>query len=744
MIGGTFLRRKKILVLSGIVLLLAIFILTMTSFLHKKAEKEPVMLYEQELFDYLTGILSPQEQEMFAQTVEDQLTGRKAVDNDRLLALFTDFIRMNEGCGMTEQKAFVVSMQGDAYTLCDQEGELFVCQMVQKVQDLSKYYLPGESGEVSVGNTLSFWEKDGSIVLLADKSDQASTMKKAWVVANDENLRVLYRGSEFSFPKSGISYTGYEDIADITLEDGVVRQVEPYQTKIHGKLLSLKEEEGAYRIELAQEILTGTADMQVYDVCSGEANVTVGDLTVGYDLADFVLDGEGRCVAALIARKEKMDTIRVLIRTNNFEEPFHSSVTLRGDTDCEIQSGDEVITLKAGEEVTITPESEWFTSDRIIITPKAYTGRISMVSLKRSQGIPGFRGTIELERTGDGVLVVNELPLEEYLYSVVPSEMPAGYPIEALKAQAVSARTYAYAHMRHSGMQKYGAHVDDSAAFQVYNNINEAEATTRAVRETEGMILTYQGEIATTYFYSTSCGYGTDMTAWTCEDKADTKDSYLVAKRIADDTTQADPADTMRQEEAFAAFLQADAGDCFEAKDTYFRWRYQTELDEALFWETLGKRYEASAENVLTKTDQGYESLPVSDSGRIKDIEIVRRAEGGAAIELCITGEHHTYKVLTEKNIRYMLAGSNHELILGADGEKSGSVNGMLPSAFAVLEKEYDETGNWLTGITVNGGGFGHGIGMSQNGARAMADAGYSYQDILAFFYENAVIGSYE
>ena len=67
---------------------------------------------------------------------------------------------------------------------------------------------------------------------------------------------------------------------------------------------------------------------------------------------------------------------------------------------------------------------------------------------------------MELLLTEGGIAVINEVLLEEYLYSVVPSEMPSSYPGEALKAQAVCARTYAYGHMEHAGYPKYGAHVD--------------------------------------------------------------------------------------------------------------------------------------------------------------------------------------------------------------------------------------------------------------------------------------------
>ena len=98
--------------------------------------------------------------------------------------------------------------------------------------------------------------------------------------------------------------------------------------------------------------------------------------------------------------------------------------------------------------------------------------------------------------------MINELLLEEYLYAVVPSEMPASYPLEALKAQAVCARTYAYARILHAGLPEYGAHVDDSTAFQVYNNILENAQTTKAVRETKGELLWYGQELADTYYYS--------------------------------------------------------------------------------------------------------------------------------------------------------------------------------------------------------------------------------------------------
>lgn len=744
------MRQKRILVLSIVVFLLAAFILLMTTFLHRRTQQETVRAYDQELVDYMAGLLPQNEKDAFELSIEDEIEGGNEVDNDRALALFLGIIRMNEDDSICQVSASVLASDDGTYQMINEENVIETYTMDHAAAKYSRLLRAEEDGAPAAGTTVTFLQKDHVIVLLTGRTAAAYQMEKAWVAANDDKMRVLFRGNEFTLEKDvHAAYTGYEDIADITLEGGVVTQVEPYHTKKHGKLLSMKQEQdGSYRIELeGEEIVTGDAQLQVYDVCTAAGSVSTQDLTVGYDFTDFVLDSDGCCVAALIARKEQMDTIRVCIKTNGFEEPFHQEISLRCDTDCDIISKDTVTALAAGEELMFTPQSELFQSTRLRIVPKAYTGRINVTSLNRSQGTPAYRGTLEIEKTQDGLVIVNELPLEEYLYSVVPSEMPASYPLESLKAQAVSARSYAYAHMQHSTMQKYGAHVDDSAAFQVYNNINEAEAATRAVRETEGSILLYEGEIATTYFYSTSCGYGTDMTAWTCDDAVKDKDRYLTAQRIAKDEAaaclaqEAQPAENeaglMTSEEEFEAFIKSAGKDCFESGDAYFRWKYETDFDEDLFWENLEKRYDAAKTNVLTQTQNGYESLPIKDTGRIRQIEITRRAKGGAAIELLITGEHHVYKIMTEKNIRYIMANSSVDLGLQADYQKSGSIGGMLPSAFIVLENAYDEDG-FLTGYTVYGGGFGHGIGMSQNGARAMAEGGYSYQDILAFFYRNA------
>jgi stage II sporulation protein D len=283
--------------------------------------------------------------------------------------------------------------------------------------------------------------------------------------------------------------------------------------------------------------------------------------------------------------------------------------------------------------------------------------------------------------------------------------------------------------MLHTSLQKCGAHVDDSAAFQVYNNINENDVTTRAVRETEGMIVTKDGSPVTTYFYSTSCGYGTDLSAWNSSQEA-----YLKSRKIGTGEEQ-----ELTNEENFEKFIKGIDASCYESGESYFRWLYETELDEKLLLETLQKRYEANPEQILTQTEDGFTSREIKKLGKIKKIEVLARAEGGAVRELLITGEQAVVKVISEKNVRYVLANASEKLSLGSGYTKEGTCSGMLPSAFLWLQPEYGEgdAQQYITGYKIYGGGFGHGIGMSQNGAKNMAGAGMDFLQILQFFYQD-------
>ena len=124
---------------------------------------------------------------------------------------------------------------------------------------------------------------------------------------------------------------------------------------------------------------------------------------------------------------------------------------------------------------------------------------------RADNGVTGgrYRGVLVLHRAGDEVMVINDVGLERYLYGVVPAEMPAGWPAEALRCQAVVARSYALTGRRPSAL--FDVFADTRS--QVYRGLAaETGSTTDAVRSTRGIVLMFGPSIARTYFHSSSGG----------------------------------------------------------------------------------------------------------------------------------------------------------------------------------------------------------------------------------------------
>ena len=440
--------------------------------------------------------------------------------------------------------------------------------------------------------------------------------------------------------------------------------------------------------------------------------------------------------AGLITRDEAMENIRVVIKNTGYGKAYHEKAEFTADTAFTLRYGDydkmESREYQAGEVVSLDKESEFFTGDRIYIEPEALTGRIRLLSVERAQGNPEYRGKMEIVKTEDGLVIVNELLLEEYLYSVVPSEMPASYPLEALKAQAVCARTYAYRHMLHSGIAGFGAHVDDSAGYQVYNNIAENAQTTKAVKETSGSLLYYGEELCGSYYYSTSCGFGTDADIWKSGGSEDT--SYLQAKRIGEEEGDYSGQE-IAEEENFASFISRTYDSDYESEEAWYRWTYESrEADGDRLLSAIKARYGVNEKLVLTQMEDGnFESRPVKRLGQIKDISIVKRGSGGVADELLIEGTENTFKVISEHNIRYVL-NNGVSKVIRQDGSEVASPS-LLPSGyFSIATSKEDDI---VVGYSLSGGGYGHGVGMSQNGAKQMAWKGFAFEEILTFFYRS-------
>ena len=185
----------------------------------------------------------------------------------------------------------------------------------------------------------------------------------------------------------------------------------------------------------------------------------------------------------------------------------------------------------------------------------------------------------------------------------------------------------------------------------------------------------------------------------------------------------------LSDEEQFYAYL-LEKPDGYDSDIRYYRWQASANFTGAMsaVSEILKNRHSISPENVLYYESDGKNAAsPIEDLGSLLGISELSRGQSGYLDAMTLTCTNGAVRIFTEYNIRLVL-GCAVTQITYADGTTSNQVT-LLPSSACILRAVSDGT------YQITGGGFGHGIGMSQNGANGMAKSGYSYRDILAFFY---------
>ena len=159
-------------------------------------------------------------------------------------------------------------------------------------------------------------------------------------------------------------------------------------------------------------------------------------------------------------------------------------VIRNSDTDSEEEAPNEAQKLVIPEEEeTPAPDEVWELPGANAVIRVLLLGDGGGIYHKNKELDKEYPGELQYYEEAQGWVIINEVPLEEYLCRVVPSEMPSGYAAEALKAQAVCARTYAVWQMQEYAYPEYKAHVNDSVSYQVYNNVESQEETRQAVEK---------------------------------------------------------------------------------------------------------------------------------------------------------------------------------------------------------------------------------------------------------------------
>ena len=419
--------------------------------------------------------------------------------------------------------------------------------------------------------------------------------------------------------------------------------------------------------------------------------------------------------------------VRVGITDNKFQNVLKQYVTIYATADMELcdRATKRVITkIPANSDINIQNSEQGLIvsingqnailQDIVIISPQ---GLLGVRGLLR-KGVPAlYHGAFEIiqNNSRNGFYLVNLVELQEYLKGVVPNEMPVRFGLEALKAQAVAARNYVLT-PRTQAYKEFS--VVDSVASQVYFGANtEEELATRAVIETDGIVALYNNELILALYSSTAGGY-TESYANAFSDPntrvfPSPNKPYLVAVPDKSDFQ------TMEENDKAEEFYKSKVPS-FDIESPYYRWTKEWGVNELerVLQTTLPAQSKTGFVHPVVKSNE--------DIGKLKDIRVLRRGNSGKVIELEIDTTKGCFIVYKELVIRRVF-------------QKDGV---SLPSANVVFEKKIDNMGN-VQSIVVYGGGFGHGVGMSQFGAGYMATRlNQDYYNILRHYYTGINLGT--
>ena len=327
-----------------------------------------------------------------------------------------------------------------------------------------------------------------------------------------------------------------------------------------------------------------------------------------------------------------------------------------------------------------------------------------------------YRGLIEFRANGGRVTAINVICKEDYLYGVLPSEMSYSFHINALKAQAIASRTFMTYRANAGTHREQGFDLCDSTHCQSYRGAGQEHAnTTRAVNETSGLMLYYNNNIILAVYFASSGG-STDNS----ENVWHETRPYLRAVRTI---AEHEPHEWIRSFtwaqintalQSAGANIGTATGMTITGTSPYGR------VQELTIQGTNGQWR-------LTREATRTFFSPVGGNLMSRNFYIAGAAAGGAGAVFVTDG-------------RGVISGSIAEFFVrNALGERAVyAYDGHTRRRLDIASQPQPATN--ADGVTLNGRGWGHGIGMSQRGALGMAMAGYSYRDILLHYYTGVVI----
>ena len=377
--------------------------------------------------------------------------------------------------------------------------------------------------------------------------------------------------------------------------------------------------------------------------------------------------------------------------------------------------GNEVININFyNGEFTVYKDSELiFKTQKDIHLISTNGSAFQIIGLKRKGKTALYSGSIELikgKTKTDKFAIVNVLPLQTYLKGVVPNEMPTSFGIEALKAQAVLARNYVL-----KPRENYYKEFDicDSTACQVYFGANTQEPLSdKAVDETQNIVVMYDSDLILAVYSSTAGGYTESYKNVFMQNMQGRIMSpnvpYLIGK------PDKDSININLDTEEKAREFYSSSPDTFDNSSPYFRWKREWDIKD--FENTVSKNIKSLKNTGFIRTKYNVDYNDKNYFGKLKSVFINKRGVSGKVVALTLITDKNEFTIYKELIIRKVL-------------QNQGK---LLPSANVFFDVVNDDG---KMKVVATGGGFGHGVGMSQWGAGSMAKQGYKFDDIIHHYY---------
>lgn len=455
-----------------------------------------------------------------------------------------------------------------------------------------------------------------------------------------------------------------------------------------------------------------------------------------------------------IFANEEKKVIRVALSNQSFSAYEHDSVRLSSDNmisiiDLSKNGSDSQIYVADSNRIleVIMQDGQFFIfSDGNLIFEKlqgpllfSSNDDLKVLDLNRKGTPAKYKGMIEIRigASGKKFNIINVVDIDNYLRGVVPNEMPVSFGIEALKAQAIAARNYA----TNANMSSNYDLVDSTAA-QVYYGANSYSwLSDTAVNKTKGIYALYHEKPIMALYFSTSGGITDDWDDVFADGTNYGIHPYLKARY---DKEGQKP---LRTEEDVKAFYSTREGG-IDTNSPKYRWEFvfeRSELENVLH------------NTLLQQSNAGLVSPKYDPNNKIeglRELKPIKRTQSGKVTELLIIAKNGEWKVKKELGIRRVLKKNNamlpsanffvetsgFEKLSSNDVADNISDNSEAPEEIekgAVFKFISNVVEKYPKTFKITGGGFGHGVGMSQFGAYNMAKAGRKYPEILNHYYTN-------